>query len=126
MKKLSHELLKHKQAGLKGEIEGRYYFRHPKIKGYLICVIASDGLGWDHVSVSLQDHRIPKKPKAVERCPNWEEMCFVKDIFFEESETVIQYHPPKESYVNTHPFCLHLWKNQNIDIEVPERILVGV
>ena len=42
-------------------------------------VIASDGVlapdevkGWEHVSVSLPD-----------RCPTWEEMCRVKDLFWD-------------------------------------------
>lgn len=57
-----------------------------------LTVIASDGFGWDHVSVSLPN-----------RCPNWPEMCFIKDLFFKEDETVIQFHPKKSSYKNIHP-----------------------
>lgn len=69
---------------------------------------------WEHVSISL--------PK---RCPNWEEMCFIKDMFWEEEETVIQFHPPKSQYVNRHPFTLHLWKNKKQEIQLPPSILVG-
>ena len=71
-------------------------------------IIASWGGGWDHISVSKKD-----------RCSTWEEMCFVKDIFFHPAETVIQYHPAKNVYVNNHPNCLHLWRPQNIDIPTP-------
>ena len=39
---------------------------------------------WEHVSVSLPD-----------RCPTWEEMCFIKDLFWNSDECVVQYHPPK-------------------------------
>lgn len=53
---------------------------------------------WEHVSIST--------PK---RCPNWIEMCFVKDLFWHEEETAIQFHPPRSEYVNNHPYCLHLW-----------------
>ena len=68
-------------------------------------VIASDGSteldkGWEHVSVSINRNRTP----------TWEVMCFVKNTFWDEKDCVIQYHPPKESYVNNHPFCLHLWR----------------
>lgn len=45
-------------------------------------VIISNEMGWDHVSVSLPN-----------RCPNWEEMCFIKNLFWGKDETVIQYLP---------------------------------
>lgn len=84
-------------------------------KSFELFVIASDGLGWDHVSVSLRN-----------RPPNWEEMCFIKNMFFDEEETVIQYHPKKSEYVNNHQNCLHLWKNQSIENELPPIGLIGV
>jgi len=65
-------------------------------------IIASDGGGWDHVSVSLAD-----------RCPTWAEMCEVKDLFFRDDEVVIQLHPAKANHINMHPFCLHLWRPQS-------------
>jgi hypothetical protein len=77
-------------------------------------VIASDGEGWDHVSVSLSN-----------RTPTWEEMCFIKDIFFRDDEAVIQFHPPKSEYVNFHPFCLHLWRKQDAEFPLPPSVLVG-
>ena len=47
---------------------GAFYFSE---KGYEFFVIASDGAGWDHVSVSIN------RP----RTPSWEQMCFVKNLF---------------------------------------------
>lgn len=76
-------------------------------------VVFSWGGGWDHVSVSFQ-----------RRCPTWEEMCIVKDIFFRDDECVVQYHPAKKDYVNMHPYCLHLWRPQNEKIPMPPKILV--
>lgn len=77
-------------------------------------LVVSDGEGWDHVSVSL-----------VKRCPSWEEMCFVKDLFFKPHEVAMQLHPAKADYVNHHPFCLHLWRPQNRNIPLPPSIFVG-
>jgi len=71
-------------------------------------VIASWGLGWDHVSVSMQ-----------KQTPSWSHMCFVKNLFFLDSETVIQYHPAKTAYVNVHKNCLHLWRPQTEAIPLP-------
>jgi len=83
-------------------------------KGKDLFVIASDGEGWDHVSVSLRN-----------RCPTWEEMCFVKDSFFDPEETVIQYHPPKSEYVNCHDYCLHMWRPQDVELPLPPGWMVG-
>lgn len=97
-------------------------FRVSSPWGKLFC-IASDGLndpkhrgGFEHVSVSTHKQ---------EKCPTWEMMCFVKDLFWGEEETVIQYHPPKSEYVNFHPFVLHLWKPVGVDIETPPMYLIG-
>jgi len=59
------------------------------------------------------------------RTPNWAEMCFIKDIFWEEEEAVVQFHPPKSDYVNHHPYCLHLWRPVFSKLELPPSILVG-
>jgi len=74
-----------------------------------------DSHGWEHVSVSTR-----------RRCPNWQEMCFVKDLFWDEEECVIQFHPPKSQYVNNHNFCLHLWRPVDDHVRLPPSILVGV
>lgn len=82
-------------------------------------VIASDGglpgdLAWEHVSVSLPD-----------RCPTWEDMSFIKDLFWGPEDCVVQYHPPRSAYVNFHPFCLHLWRPVGLDLPQPPSLLVG-
>lgn len=71
-----------------------------KRQGNMYNIIISDGGGWDHVSVSLDK----------QRCPTWEEMCFVKGLFFEDEEAVFQLHPPKSDYVNICDRVLHLWR----------------
>lgn len=76
-------------------------------------VICSDGMGWDHVSVSLPT-----------RTPTWEEMAYVKSLFFDDDEVVLEYHPAKSDYVNNHPFCLHLWRPQNETIPMPPVVCV--
>lgn len=77
-------------------------------------VIASDGMGWDHVSVSLGN-----------RCPTWPEMCAIKEMFWDAEDCVVQYHPPESDYVNNHEFCLHLWKPAKVDIARPPSYMVG-
>lgn len=79
-------------------------------------VIISDGGGWEHVSLST---RLGK------RLPTWEEMCFIKDLFWDAEETVIQIHPAQSEYVNNHPNCLHLWKPTSAKLPVPPTDFVG-
>ena len=97
----------HPQMGWGDEHGG--YFRINNLR-----IIATTEGDWDHVSVSLSD-----------RCPTWHEMCKVKDAFWDEEETVIQYHPAKRNYVNYHPFCLHLWRPQKQVIHIPPTWMVG-
>ena len=83
-------------------------------ESFILRVIISDGYGWDHVSVSLPH-----------RTPNWKEMCFIKQLFFGKDETVIQYHPKESEYINCHPYCLHLWKKQGQEYELPPSFMIG-
>lgn len=103
---LAPHRLKHPTLG-EGDEKGGFFF----MAG--MAVIAANGEGWDHVSVSRKN-----------RCPTWEEMCFIKDKFFEESECVIQYHPPKADYINKHNFVLHLWRPHNEVIPMPPKWMV--
>lgn len=80
-------------------------------------VIASDGGGWQHVSVSRMDR--PTKP------PTWGQMCDVKEMFWEAEDVVCQYHPAKSHYVNCHPGCLHLWRPTAEKLPTPPDIMVG-
>lgn len=93
--------------------------------GGMLRIIAHDGrdetgtapahlLGWEHVSVSLQD-----------RCPTWEEMCLVKGLFWEPEDAVLQIHPPASDYVNNHEHCLHLWRPVDGVDRLPPSLLVG-
>lgn len=79
-----------------------------------LVVIASDQGGWEHVSVS--------NPK---RLPAWTEMCYVKRLFWDEEDAVMQVHPPASTYVNVHPNCLHLWKPVGQEIPLPPSFMVG-
>lgn len=77
--------------------------------------IASDGVGWEHVSVSLPN-----------RCLTWPEMSAVKAMFWDAEDCVVQYHPPASSYVNNHPHCLHLWRPTRAVLPMPDDLLVGI
>lgn len=87
---------------------GRGYLKLGQSFADSATVVWSWGGGWDHVSISYPN-----------RCPTWEEMCKAKDVFFREDECCIEYHPARENYVNFHPYCLHIWKPQNMEIPVP-------
>lgn len=96
-------------------------FRMPGPCGCALTIIASDGDisgelgGWEHVSVSTE-----------RRIPNWIEMCFVKNLFWESEDCVVQFHPPRSEYVNNHERVLHLWRWTRGNFPLPPSILVGV
>ena len=81
--------------------------------GQALRVIAANGEGWDHVSVSLLD-----------RCPSWGEMDYIKRLFFHDDETAMQLHVPHSDHINVHPYCLHLWRPHHQTIPRPPGIMV--
>ena len=87
------------------------------MNGNVFFAMVCDGkeTGWDHVSISAKN-----------RMPTWTEMCRVKDLFFDPTETVVQFHPKASEYVNNHPNCLHLWRNVNEEHQLPPPELVGI
>lgn len=98
-----------------GEKMGMFNIPSPTCNRVLKVVCANMENEWQHVSVSLEN-----------RCPNWEEMSYIKDLFWSNGETVVQFHPKKSEYVNNHPYVLHLWKKKDKEFELPPSILVGV
>lgn len=114
MREPSETMEKYRVAGTP-ELGNNGAFLVPFVGTHRLRVIVSDGMGWDHVSVSL-DHR----------CPTWEEMAFIKRFFFRDEEAVMQLHPPKQEHVNNHPYCLHLWRPQHTKIPLPPAAMVGI
>lgn len=84
------------------------------VDGHDLRIIASTGDGWDHVSVSRAD-----------RCPIWREMEQVKRRFFADTETAMQLHVPPSAHISVHPYCLHLWRPQSVDIPRPPEWMVA-
>lgn len=93
-------------------------------KVFANCIV-SDGtnedgtpfIDWEHVSVHVVDF-------GKMRIPTWAEMCAIKNIFWDEDECVVQYHPRKSDYVNIHPHVLHLWKLKSAPFPRPPQICV--
>jgi hypothetical protein len=89
------------------------------IDGRLVRCLASDGGGWQHGSVSVEYES---------KTPNWSIMCKVKELFWEDEDWVVQFHPAKSQYVNFHPGCLHLWRYTGggpFQMPTPASIMVG-
>lgn len=75
--------------------------------------IASDGLGWEHVSISL-----------AHRMPTYREMVWVKKLFWGEDVYVVEFHAPAKNHVNIHPHCRHLWRPIDCELPTPPLALV--
>lgn len=99
-----------------GESFGLFFIPNKELKKLkVICSPMDAKEGWQHVSVSLPN-----------RCPTWQEMSMIKNLFWGEEETVIQFHPKKSEHINNHPYCLHLWKKIGEEYELPPSILTGI
>jgi hypothetical protein len=78
-----------------------------------LAIIASNGLGWEHVSVHALD------ASGRECTPTWSEMCRAKDAFWDSEDIVMQLHPRRSEYINEHPHVLHLWRPVGQEIPQP-------
>lgn len=92
----------------RGDMHGWFFITTKSGEVLRILSSGNEDNNWEHVSVSLEN-----------RTPTWEEMCFVKSLFWGGHETVLQFHPKITRYVNHHEHCLHLWKKVGVDHELP-------
>lgn len=111
-----------KYRAVKIEIE-LYGMRGNEVMGFfelpmgntVFRVIATNGFGWDHVSVSLKH-----------RCPTWEEMDKIYRRFFLPHERAMQVHVPADQHISNHPYCLHIWRPHDSNIPIPPADFVGI
>ena len=103
--------LKIKKEGQDG-FGGTFYDKKTRCN---LNFIMSWGAGFEHCSVSMPT-----------RCPSWEQMCVMKELFWKDDEVCMELHPAKDNYVNNHPYCLHIWRPINQEIPLPPTIMVGL
>jgi hypothetical protein len=84
--------------------------------GEKLIIVASNGKmdGWEHVSVSRR-----------KGLPNWTEMCFVKNLFWDAEECVVQFHPRKSDNVSNYR-VLHMWRPTSGEFPTPPQFAVGI
>jgi len=102
-----------------GDRFGAFYLQLGTVQIIAIASSGSDEVAWEHVSLRARDYK-------GERTPTWAEMQRVKELFWDDEECVVQYHPPRSDYVNNHPHVLHLWKPVGIEMPRPPSIAVGI
>jgi len=69
--------------------------------------------GWEHLSVTGK------------KIPDWDMMCKFKDMFWNEDEVCVQYHPRKEDYVNVNETTLHIWRPIAQPLPTPPTYMIG-
>jgi len=108
---------------------GAFYLESPE-PGWRLALICADGLepgipeawrSWEHVSV----HAYRGQGRRLQlRTPTWGEMAYVKGLCWDDEDVVVQFHPRKSEYVNTHPHVLHLWRSTAAPFPTPPTELV--
>jgi len=106
--RLDRELDRFKVVNPTSGREGSEYFII-NYKRYHLIVEAHQGDGWEHVSVHLD---------GPQRYPNWYELNFVKELFWDDVETVLQYYHKHDTDISKKK-KLHLWSKQNFEYELP-------
>lgn len=78
--------------------DGAHFLRTDGLSLIMSGCYELDGKRWLHLSIARPD-----------RLPTWEELKDAKTLFLGRETMAIQVIPPESTYVNLHPFCLHLW-----------------
>lgn len=81
-------------------------------------IVVSDLAAWDHVSVHIE------KKDEERRIPTWDEMEYIRKLFFRGDEWVMQLHAPADKHINMNPYTLHLWRPQKQTIPIPPAEMV--
>lgn len=76
----------------------RFVNRVAQLSVILSGAVEQDGKRWLHLSMASPD-----------RLPTWDELRAVKDWAIGVDTYAVQVLPPRERYVNIHPYCLHLF-----------------
>ena len=98
-----------------GDVQIRAYYNDPVSRKRYWCKFTK-AQGWEHVTVAGVNHKVP----------DWDIMCKVKDIFWNEEECCIEYHPRKSQYINNNEYCLHIWRPLGVELPEPPTILLGL
>jgi hypothetical protein len=106
-----------------GATYGAFAIPHPTKGRYTYEVIAVDAQdemsrGWEHVSVKVADI------SGETRTPGWDEMEWIKALFWQEDEVTVQFHVNGQEKVNVHPNVLHIWRNAKAPFQLPPQIFV--
>ena len=110
------EIIKNKLLHVqKTGLDGFMGFYADPLTGKTWTFVFSWSGGWEHLSVSSHN-----------KTPSWDVMCMLKEIFWNDDEVCVEYHPKREDYVNFHQHCLHIWKKIDYEFPTPPSIFVGI
>lgn len=119
--------------GSSGAPYGAFKCESPTRQGYELLIIASPGgvidddnggertINWEHVSVHAGFAFVGDQRTAT---PTWDEMDYVKGLFWDAADVVMQLHINDGEKVDTHKHTLHLWRPTDREIPVPDKDLV--
>jgi hypothetical protein len=102
-----------------GDRHGLFKLRCPTTNRWLTVLVGS-AEGWEEMSLPLPAWEHCSVSGQV-RTPDWDEMCFVKKCFWDDDETVVQFHPAESDYINFHDHTLHMWRVIGVEFPVPPK-----
>lgn len=119
-----------REFGIKGDPFGAFKCRSPYREVDLVIVASTGGtkaetgldfdVPWEHVSVHATE-KYDRLSVELNFTPLWGEMDFVKRLFWDDSDVVIQFHINDSRKVNRHENTLHLWRPTAFELPLPPR-----
>lgn len=87
--------------------------------GNLQC-IASNEKGWEHLTVTVVNN---SKSEMAKRKPTIDEVEKAKNLFWDDTDTVVMFFPDKSKYHNPFDTVIHLWRQIGSIYSLPTEIM---
>lgn len=120
--------------GIPGDPFGAFMAESPTRAGYMLLIMAAPGgvitnnitlkpieTKWDHVSIHASVNLTGTERNTT---PTWEEMDYVKGLFWDPGDVVMQLHVNDGRKIDIHKYTLHLWRPTDKEIPLPPPELV--
>lgn len=125
-REITGKLATTKEAGPNGVFhipiyKDRFFTGRQITIGNLQC-IASNEKGWEHLTVAVVNN---SKSEMAKRKPTIDEIEKVKNLFWDDTDTVVIFFPDKTKYHNPFPTVVHLWRQIGSIYSLPTEIMTG-
>jgi hypothetical protein len=116
---IERQRLSSRYGGIPGSGSNGCFLLLCPVTGCTLRVIVSNGRDWQQAGMPGEPWEHVSISKEFGILSTYLERKWVRETFWEDEETVIEFWPPKSKFVNINPGVLHLWRPTETVIPMP-------